>query len=70
VLGAVAPTPRRATAAERVLAGSAVDVIAAGRAARAAIASATPLSGNDHKIPILEAVLARTILAAVAGSKP
>jgi len=69
VLGAVAPTPRRATEAERVLTGAVVDVIAAGRAARAAIAGATPLSGNDHKVPILEAVLARTILAAVAGSK-
>ena len=69
VLGAVAPVPRRATEAERAIAGAAVDVIAAGRAARAAIAGATPLSGNDHKVPILEAVLARTILAA-AGSKP
>jgi xanthine dehydrogenase YagS FAD-binding subunit len=69
VLGAVAPTPRRATLAERALAGAAVDVIAAGKAARAAVADATPLSGNDHKVPILEAVLARTILAA-AGSKP
>lgn len=69
VLGAVAPTPRRAAEAEQVLAGSPVDVIAAGRAARAAIAGATPLAGNDHKVPILEAVLARTILAA-AGGKP
>jgi xanthine dehydrogenase YagS FAD-binding subunit len=70
VLGAVAPTPRRATEAERVLAGAAVDVIAAGRAARAAIGGATPLAGNDHKVPILEAVLARTILAAASGSQP
>jgi xanthine dehydrogenase YagS FAD-binding subunit len=76
VLGAVAPVPRRAIEAERVLAGAAVDVIAAGRAARAAVAGATPLPGNDHKVPILEAVLARTILAAAAstegtkGSKP
>jgi xanthine dehydrogenase YagS FAD-binding subunit len=70
VLGAVAPTPRRATEAERVLAGAAVDVMAAGRAARAAIAGATPLAGNDHKVPILEAVLARTILAAASGSQP
>jgi xanthine dehydrogenase YagS FAD-binding subunit len=69
VLGAVAPTPRRAAEAEKALAGSAVDVIAAGRAARAALAGATPLPGNDHKLPILEAVLARTILAA-AGSQP
>ena len=70
VLGAVAPTPRRATEAERVLAGAAVDVIAAGRAARAASAGATPLAGNDHKVPILETVLARTILAAASGSQP
>lgn len=67
VLGAVAPTPRRATEAERVLVGATVDVIAAGKAARAAIARATPLSGNDHKVQILEAVLARTILTAVTG---
>jgi len=67
VLGAVAPTPRRAVEAERVLVGATIDVIAAGRAAHAAIASATPLSDNDHKVPILEAVLARTILAAVGG---
>jgi xanthine dehydrogenase YagS FAD-binding subunit len=64
VLGAVAPTPRRATEAERALAGSVVDAAAAGRAARAAIAGATPLSGNAHKVQILEAVVARTILAA------
>jgi xanthine dehydrogenase YagS FAD-binding subunit len=70
VLGAVAPTPRRAAEAERVLAGAAVDVIAAGRAARAAVAGATPLPGNDHKVPILEAVVARTILTAATGSKP
>jgi len=67
VLGAVAPTPRRAAEAERVLAGATVDVMTAGRAARAAIASATPLKYNDHKIPILEAVLARTIMTAVTG---
>ncbi|MEJ7602028.1 MAG: FAD binding domain-containing protein [Kofleriaceae bacterium] len=68
VLGAVAPTPRRASEAERALVGTAVDILAAGKAARLALAGATPLSGNDHKVPILEAVVARTILAA-AGSK-
>src|SRR5262249_55151239 len=66
VLGAVAPTPRRATEAERVLAGAPLDVMAAERAAHAAITGATRLSGNEHKVPILEAVVARTILAAVA----
>lgn len=68
VLGAVAPTPRRATEAEKSLVGAAVDVIAAGKAARLALAGATPLAHNDHKVPILQAVLARTILTA-AGSK-
>ena len=67
VLGAVAPTPRRATEAERALTGVTVDVMAAERAAHAAIAGATPLSGNDHKVQILEVVVARTILAAVQG---
>ena len=67
VLGAVAPTPRRASEAEKALAGATVDVIAAGEAARLALAGATPLRHNDHKVPILQVVLARTILAA-AGS--
>ncbi len=67
VLGAVAPVPRRAVEAERVLVGSAVDIIAAGKAAQAAIASATPLAHNDHKVQILKAVLARTILNAMNG---
>lgn len=67
VLGAVAPVPRRAAEAERALVGAAVDIIAAGKAAKAAVAGATPLPGNDHKVPILEAVLARTILAAATG---
>lgn len=67
VMGAVAPVPRRASEAERALVGARVDAAAAARAARAAVAGATPLSGNDHKVPILEAVVARTIVAAAAG---
>lgn len=70
VLGAVAPTPLRATAAEKALANTTVDILAAGRAARAAITSATPLAHNDHVVAILEAVIARTILAAVDTSSP
>jgi xanthine dehydrogenase YagS FAD-binding subunit len=68
VMGAVAPTPRRAVEAERALVNSTVDVIAAGKAARAAVTGATPLSGNAHKVAILEAVVARTILEAVRVS--
>jgi len=68
VLGAVAPMPVRASAAERALVGGPVDATAAGRAARAAVTGATPLSGNDHKVAILETVVARTILAAVGGT--
>ncbi len=67
VIGAVAPTPHRAVEAERILVGGPVDLMAAGRAARAAIARVTPLAHNDHKVPILEAVLARTIMGAVTG---
>jgi len=70
VLGAVAPTPRRAIEAERVLAGAPLDVMAAERAAHAAIAGATPLSGNEHKVPILEAVVAHTVLAAMNRRQP
>jgi xanthine dehydrogenase YagS FAD-binding subunit len=70
VLGAVAPTPRRATEAERALTGTTIDVMAAEHAAHAATAGATPLSGNEHKVPILEAVVARTILAALNGRQP
>ncbi len=70
VLGAVAPTPLRATAAEKLLVNATVDIVGAGRAARAAITSATPLAHNDHKVAILETVIARTILAAASASAP
>jgi CO/xanthine dehydrogenase FAD-binding subunit len=67
VLGWVAPTPRRATVAEAALRGGQVTEASAREAAKAAVAGATPLSKNAYKVPILEAVLRRTILAA-AGS--
>lgn len=64
VLGWVAPTPRRAVESERVLRGQRVTDDLARAAARAAIADATPLSKNAYKVPVLEAVVRRTILAA------
>jgi Aerobic-type carbon monoxide dehydrogenase, middle subunit CoxM/CutM homologs len=64
VLGAAAPAPRRASAAEKALAGKPLNEQIALEAAAAAIKGATPLSGNAYKIPIFEAVVRRTILAA------
>jgi xanthine dehydrogenase YagS FAD-binding subunit len=66
VLGWVAPTPRRARAAEAVLRGAALSEEVARSAAQAAVAGATPLSKNAYKVPVLEAVVRRTILAAMA----
>jgi xanthine dehydrogenase YagS FAD-binding subunit len=63
-MGWVAPTPRRASASEKLLTGRRVDESVAREAAKAAVAGATPLSRNGYKVPILEAVVRRTILAA------
>jgi xanthine dehydrogenase YagS FAD-binding subunit len=64
VLGWVAPTPRRAIDAEGLLVGRKIDERSAAEAATAAIRSATPLPKNAYKVPVLRAVIKRTILAA------
>ena len=67
VLGWVAPTPRHAVDAvdsEKLLQGKRLDESLARAAARAAVAGVTPLSRNRYKVPVLEAVVPRTILAA------
>ncbi len=69
VLGWVAPTPRRASASEAILRGKKITEALAREAAKAAVAGVTPLSKNAYKVPVLEAVVRRTILAA-AGAKP
>lgn len=66
-LGWVAPTPRRAAEAERLLVGKRLDEELARQAARAAVSGATPLSKNAYKVPMLEAVVRRTVLAAAAA---
>jgi xanthine dehydrogenase YagS FAD-binding subunit len=63
-MGWVAPTPRKATESEKLLVGNRVDEALARQAAKAAVAGATPLSKNGYKVPVLEAVVRRTILAA------
>ena len=64
VMGAAAPTPHRAGAAEAVLAGKRIDEANAREAGRAAVAGATPLSGNAYKIPMFETLVRRTLLQA------
>jgi xanthine dehydrogenase YagS FAD-binding subunit len=64
VMGWVAPTPRRAVESEQLLTGRDLSKNLVREAARAAVAGATPLSKNAYKVPVLEAVVRRTILAA------
>jgi xanthine dehydrogenase YagS FAD-binding subunit len=66
-MGWVAPIPRRAMESERILAGKSFNDTLAQEAARAAVAGATPLSKNAYKVPILEAVVRRTIQSAAAA---
>jgi xanthine dehydrogenase YagS FAD-binding subunit len=66
VVGAVAPVPRRMTASEELLRGREIDEALAAEAGRAAARGATPTEKNSYKVPVLQAVIRRTILAAVA----
>ena len=64
VMGAVAPIPWRAQAAERVLAGKAITEAIAAEAAAAAVAGARPMTGNAYKMQIAKTAVKRAILAA------
>ncbi len=64
VLGAAAPVPHRATAAQSTLTGRTIEEPLARSAARAALQGARPLSGNRYKLPIFEALVRRAVLAA------
>jgi xanthine dehydrogenase YagS FAD-binding subunit len=66
-LGAVAPIPWRAKAAEEALAGKAVNEETAGKAADAAVASAAPLANNAYKVKTAHTAVKRAILAAAKG---
>ena len=68
VMGAVAPVPWRATAAETVLAGKRVTEGLAMEAADAALSGARPMSENAYKIQIARTAVKRAILKA-AGMK-
>ncbi len=65
VLGAAAPVPHRAKAAEDAMSGKRVDEQTARAAAHAALLGAAPLAKNAYKLPIFETLVRRAILAAV-----
>lgn len=66
-LGAAAPTPHRAHAAQDALIGRRIDETIAQAAGRTAIEGAAPLAGNAYKLPLLEAAVRRAILKAAAA---
>ncbi len=63
VLGAVAPIPWRAKAAEEALIGKRIDADSASRAADAAVEGAEPLANNAYKIPLTKAIVRNALLA-------
>ena len=63
-LGAVAPTPKRATKAEEAIKGSVINEKIAEEASKMAVAEAIPLSHNAYKIAITESLVRRAILMA------
>jgi NADPH-dependent glutamate synthase beta subunit-like oxidoreductase len=62
VLGAVAPRPLRAAAAEKVLVGQPLADKQAAAAAEAALEDALPLEKNSYKIPIARELVQRAIV--------
>jgi len=67
-LGHVAPTIWRATQAEKMLVGKTITAATAEAAGEAAVANATPLSGNRYKVQLTKVAVKRALLAA-AGIK-
>lgn len=62
ILGAAAPVPHRAKAAEALLVGKTIDADVARAAAHAALQGAAPLTKNAYKLPIFETLVRRAIL--------
>jgi len=63
VLGAVAPIPYRASAAEDAIKGKALNEETAAAAAEAAVKDAKPLSQNAYKIEITKTLVKRAVLS-------
>ncbi len=64
VLGHVAPTPWRAEAAEKALAGKTINPEVAAEIGKAAAEGATPLSGNGYKVQLVRTAVKRALLEA------
>jgi xanthine dehydrogenase YagS FAD-binding subunit len=69
-LGAAAPVPWRARAAEAALTGQMIDAALAHTAGEAAVANGAPLSRNAYKLPILATLVRWAILKAAAIPNP
>jgi len=67
ILGAAAPVPHRARAAEAALTGRRIDEMVAAEAGHAALDGATPLSKNAYKLPLFETLVRRATLQ-IAGN--
>jgi xanthine dehydrogenase YagS FAD-binding subunit len=65
VLGAFAPRPHRARAAEELVVSRGVDEKSALSAARAALKEVRPLAQNGFKVKLFETLIQRTLLEAV-----
>lgn len=63
VLGAVAPMPFRAPAAEEAIRGKPLEATTAEKAAEAAVSQAKPLSDNGYKIEITKTLVKRALLS-------
>ena len=66
-LGGVAPVPWRATRAEATLHGAPATEETFNRAAEAELVASQPLPGNAFKVPLVRAVLVRTLLDLMEG---
>jgi xanthine dehydrogenase YagS FAD-binding subunit len=66
VLGGVAPVPWRLPEVEKLLTGQRVTAELAAKAGEAAVAGARPLAKNGYKVPMVRAMVARTLTGLVA----
>jgi len=66
VLGGVAPIPWRLPEVEKLLTGQRVTPELAAKAGEAAVAGARPLAKNGYKVPMVRAMVARTLAGLVA----